>query len=164
MLGISCLPRQSLPPCIYNVNLRPMSFESASFAFPLVCLVLPRFLACVSYLAQSWHALCYALFQLGDDAMRTNTPMKLLNITRTDSDLFRIKSSFPHWSDGSPISGIFAFRDGSLSDTAAQTINRARGVRYLIISPLTIKSAAACTAAAALSIGESCAVEISPAS
>ncbi len=93
----------------------------------------------------------------------TTTTKKLLNITRTDSELFKIKSSFPHWSDGSPISGTFAFRNGSLSDTAAQTINRARGIRYLIISPLTIKSAAACAAAAALSIGESCAVEISPA-
>jgi hypothetical protein len=89
----------------------------------------------------------------------------LITITRESSDIFTAESDFGFWGDGSRLRERLAFNDiGNLSTVRAQTIDRAHGVEYILISPLSFRKGGKyddlITAASGLQVGESASVPV----
>lgn len=88
-----------------------------------------------------------------------------ITITRESSEIFTTESNFAFWSDSSHIRERLAFDDGgNLSAARAQTIDRARGLEYILISPISFRKGGKyghlVTAASGLQVGESVAVPV----
>lgn len=88
-----------------------------------------------------------------------------ITITRESSDIFTAESDFGFWGDGSRLRERLAFNDiGNLSTVRAQTIDRAQGLEYILVSPLSFRKGGKydhlITAASGLQVGESVVVQV----
>lgn len=82
--------------------------------------------------------------------------MKTLTIKRENAEIFSITSNFPHWSDGSHIVARVAFdKSSKLSSIRAQAIDAARGIKYLLVAPISFTNATVLSTAGSLRVGES---------
>lgn len=88
-----------------------------------------------------------------------------ITITRESDDIFTAESDFGFWGDNSRLRERLAFDDiGNLSTIRAQTIDRAQGLEYILISPLSFRKGGKydhlITAASGLRVGESSTVPV----
>lgn len=94
------------------------------------------------------------------------TQMKnCITITRESSDIFTAESNFGFWSNSYHLRERLAFNDmGNLSAARAQTIDRAQGLEYILISPISFRKGGKydhlITAAIGLQVGESASVPV----
>jgi hypothetical protein len=66
--------------------------------------------------------------------------VRSITITRESSDIFTAESNFGFWGDSSNLHERLAFDDGgNLSTIRAQTIDRAQGLEYILVSPLSFR-------------------------
>ena len=81
---------------------------------------------------------------------------KSLTIKRENAEILTVTSSFPYWSDGAHISARVAFdKSSKLSAIRAQAIDAERGIKYLLVSPISFTNAAVLSTAGGLRVGES---------
>jgi hypothetical protein len=91
--------------------------------------------------------------------------VRSITITRESSDIFTAESNFGFWGDSSCLRERLAFDDrGNLSAVKAQTIDRAQGLEYILISPMSFreggKYAPIIAAASGLQVGDSAVVPV----
>lgn len=116
-------------------------------------------------------ARCHTLHHIAH-VMRTHTPTgagdsaaRSITITRESSEIFTAESNFGFWGDSSHLRERLSFDDGgNLSAVKAQTIDRAQGLKYILISPISFrkdgKYAPIIAAAVGLQVGESANVPV----
>jgi hypothetical protein len=90
---------------------------------------------------------------------------RYITITRESSDIFTAESNFGFWGDSSRLHERLAFDDsGNLSAVRAQTIDRAQGFTYILLSPISFRKGGKyeplITAASGLQVGESAIVPV----
>ena len=88
-----------------------------------------------------------------------------ITITRESSDIFTAESNFSFWGDSSHLRERLAFDDGgNLSAVRAQTIDRAQGLSYILISPISFRKGGKyddlITAVSGLQVGESASIPV----
>lgn len=78
-------------------------------------------------------------------------------VTRVDDLIYTAVGDAPYWEDGSAINERLAFNDdGSLlSSFTAQSVDRKRGQRYILVNGFSIKRPDVREQAKALKVGES---------
>jgi hypothetical protein len=94
-----------------------------------------------------------------------NCAVRSITLTRESSDIFTAESNFGFWGDSSKLRERLAFDDsGNLSAVRAQTLDRAQGLTYILVSPISFrkggKYASMLTAASGLQVGESAIVPV----
>lgn len=82
-------------------------------------------------------------------------------IERESADVFTVLSDFPFWEDGRELHTRVAWSSmGHLSATRAQTLDRAAGIRYVLVAPVSFSNPKVVEAARALGVGESIRVAV----